>query len=121
MIYKVIIKINFKLKFNVLPLCFNPVYYFIKSGEIFVIQISLNSNHSVLNIPGQCLKVEFFNLLKVIELFVRMPIKTIRNETIVDEPISNSDIILLKESPRLLVATEHELQNFLVLNIHHHI
>jgi hypothetical protein len=121
MIYKVIIKINFKLKFNVLPLCFNPVYYFIKSSEISVSQISLNSKHSVLNIPGQCFKVEFFKLLNVIEFFVLTIIKTIRNETIVDESICDSDIIVLKESPRLLVATKHKIQNLLALNIHHHI
>ena len=82
---------------------------------------NLNSKDSVLNVPFQCLKVEFYNLLIVIELFVKMPIKIIRNETIVDESISDCEVIVLKESSRLLVTSEHELKHLLVLNIHHHI
>ena len=121
MIYPPTRNFHFKLKFSVLPLCFNPIYYFIKSSEIFDPQISLNSKHSILNIPGQCFKVEFFKLLNVIEFFALALIKTIRNETIVDESICDSDIIVLKESPRLFVATKHKIQNLLALNIHHHI
>jgi hypothetical protein len=112
---------HFKLKFNMLSLCFNPVYNFIKSWEIILSNFNWNCEHSIPNIPVQCLKVEFFSLLIVIELFVIMPIKKIRDETIVYESISDSDVIVLKESPRLLVASEHKLQHLLVLNIHHHI
>lgn len=121
MIYAISLNFHLKLKFYKLFLCFNPVYNFKKVIEILLIKLGINIVDSVFNIPRECLHVEFFNLFKVIELWLSNSfVEFIRNQAIIDESICDSADFTLKKRPRLFIAIKHELYCLMVLNIHHH-
>ena len=122
MIYLLSINLHFKLKFNVLLLCFNPVYNLKKNIKVFtIINRNFNSQNSVINSPSYCFQVQFVKLVIVIELRRKLTIKFIFDETLIDKLISGSDEIILNESSCLSVETEHKSVGILIVNMHQHI
>ncbi len=85
-----------------------------------MIYFNLNGEYSVIHSSRYSFKIQFLNLIIVIEILAILLLENIRNETMIDEIIIDLNEVSLKEFSRLFVDSEHELHHILALNIHHH-